>query len=220
MAFPDPLRILTLDQSIFDVEGAVAMTWKHIPIYDLSTYRNLFPDQQVIPSIGSQTLALGAGDTAINVTTLQEPGPVSPVTNTYVDGAASNTVTKVTVVDDSVAAVEPRPWEKIVTLVEFWDAATVGQAIAALSVTLTSGSATVTVPDNHLLTPGQAIAGTGIPLGSIILRLSVSDQTVAVISQNATSNGAQTAALTGANRIAYYFAPEAIGGAPGCRILT
>lgn len=220
MAFPSALKVLTEDQSILQYDGAVAVSWRHISIYDLSTYRNLYPNQ--IVEINAKTPSITGSDSIINTAAVQAAGAVTgTITNEFDLGPPATTTNQTkTVADDSVTATEPRPWEKIVTLVEFWDAAAVGQAIAALSVTLTSGSATITVPDNHLLTPGQAISGTGIPLGSIILRLSVSDQTVAVISQNATSNGAQTAVLTGSNRIGWYIFTESIGAAPGCSILT
>jgi hypothetical protein len=220
MAFPDPLRVLTLDQSIFDVEGAVAMTWKDIPIYDLSTYRNLYPNQ--IVEINAKTPSITGSDSIINTAAVQAAGAVTgTITNEFDLGPPATTTNQTkTVADDSVTATEPHPWRKLVTLVEFWDSATVGKAIAALGVTLTSGSTSVVVPDNRLLTPGQAISGTGIPVGSIIMDVPAETPGSIKISQPATANGAQAAVLTGGNCVAYYFAPEGIGGAPGCRILT
>jgi hypothetical protein len=217
MSFPSALKILTEDQSILQMDGAVAVTWKDVPAFDYSTYRNLFPNQIVELNAKSITQLTEQTNTA----DLQPPGSITG-TITNESGVTANVSTQETktVADDSVVAEEPRPWKKLVTLVEFWDAITVGQAIAALGATLTSGSATIVVPNNKLLTPGQAIAGTGIPLGSIIMETPAAAPTTAILSQQATSNGAQTLALTGANRIGWYIFAESIGAAPGCSILT
>lgn len=221
MALPDPFKVLTLDQAILQYDGAVAVTWKNVRRYDRSTYRNLYPNQQVSFNPRTLNVPASASNDVTNTVTLQAPGSLTgTLQSTFDSTGAVETNNSKTVGDDSVTAVDPRFWEKPATLVEFWDAATVGQAIAALDVTLVSGNATVTVPDNTLLTPGQAIAGTGIPLNTIILEIPIDTPTSVILSNKATATGAQTAVLTGSNRVGYYYDDEGPGGAPGVTLLS
>lgn len=216
MALPTTFKVLTEDQSIFEYTNAVAVTWKPTELYDSSTYRNLFPNQQVV--LNPKTLLAASSTDETNTVTLQSPGTVAgTLVNTDLSTVVDNN--SKTIVDDSVAAIEPHPWLKIRTLVEFWDSTSVGEAMT-LTASLTSGNATIVVPNNRLLTPGQAISGTGIPVGAKIMKIPVDSPTTAILTHKATATADAEATLTGSNRVGYYYADEGLGGAEGVSILT
>lgn len=213
MALPSTLRILLEDQAVLEIVDAVCWTRKHVATYDGSTYRNLFPNQKVRLDPIQQPTEL----TTINTetTTLQVPGTIS---STVIANNAASTYTDTLVGDDSVTAIEPRIWKKVRTRVEFWDAATPGVAMT-LSATTVSGSATVTVPDNSVLTPTQEISGTGIPTGAKILSIPITSSTTVILTHQATASATVTATLTGANYVGGYWEDEAQGDAPNVSIL-
>lgn len=110
----------------------------------------------------------------------------------------------------------PRQTEKLRTMVQFWSGA-IGHAMT-LTVDTTSGSATIIVPDNELLTPGQLISGTGIPTGARILSVLVPEaasatnhnfsRTKVILSHQCTATASVEATLTGSDLLGWVWDDE------------
>lgn len=208
---PSPLEILLKDQSILVIEDAAAWSRKVVDHFDASTYRNTFLNNQI--SLNPVSIP-GTATEITNTAALQVPGTVTGDIVNEFDSSGSPTIlatrqSKI-IIDDVAGAVEPHPWLKPRTRWDFWDGA-IGFALAALSVTLTNGSATAVVPDNTRLFPGQAITGTNIPTSTVILSVPHASRTSIVLSNKATGAGDTTAVLTGSNWLGGFFEDEAVG---------
>jgi hypothetical protein len=150
---------------------------------------------------------------------MQVPGTVSGTVVNSTDAGLTVIIRgERLIIDDIAAGIEPHPWMKIRTRVEFWDSADVGIA-TTIQATLTSGSATIVVPNNRLLTPGQKISGTGVPVGATVLSLSFTDFTSVIISAKATANGDNTMTLAGSNYLGGYWDDEELAGASSVALL-
>lgn len=206
MALPNPLEILLLDQVKIIIEGAANVSRKQVDFYDASTYRNTFANHTVTVKPSANTLA-PTGASTTDTATLQVPG--SPGSATVVSTTASTYNSRV-YLDDVASAVEPHIWKKIRTRVEFWDGV-IGNAIPTLSVATVSGNATLTVSDNSLLTPGQAVSGAGIPSGAIIMFVPFTTRTTVIISHQATATATVIATVTGSNYVGGYWEDEELG---------
>lgn len=196
MAFPSSLVAYLESGITVTILNAVRETRKPVITWDKEKFRDSPP---VV--VGG---AAGAGALSSDPTVSVAGGSTQTVT-----GFSDNIVAPSSVIqDDAFTHVPKRNVPKLDELVEYWDSETVGDAMT-MSVTTVSGSATITVPDAQLLTPGQAISGTGIPLGTIILDIlsesaGVITKTTAVMSQQATATGTAAATLTGGNRVGKY----------------
>lgn len=208
---PSPLEILLKDQSILVIEDAAAWSRKVVDHFDASTYRNTFLNNQI--SLNPVSVS-GTGTLVTNTAALQVPGTVTGDLVNEFDSTASPLITSTRqskiIIDDVAGAVDPHPWLKPRTRWDFWSGA-VGFALAALEVTLTSGSATAVVPDNTRLFPGQAITGTNIPINTVILSVPHANRNSIVMSNKATGTGDTTAVLTGSNWLGGFFEDEAVG---------
>lgn len=212
MALPTPLEILLQDQVKLVIKDAAAVSRKQVDYYDGSTYRNTFPNHKLDVKPNNVTaFATFTTDTA-NLQVLGSPGAATLVNNAA--GALASRV----YLDDVASAVEPHIWKKIRTRVEFWSGV-IGNALPTLSVTTTSGSATLTVSDNSLLTPGQAISGTGIPTGAVIMFVPFATRTSVILTHQATASATVTATLTGSNYLGGYWEDEELGNASEIAIL-
>lgn len=208
MAFPTTLYAYLEGGIQVKITGAVRETRKPVITWDKEKYRDT-PSLVVGGAAGTDSNA------APEVTSAQISGGVNP-TVTF-DGSGTIEVTGASSVlqEDAYTHIPKRNVPKLDELVEYWDSETVGDAMT-LSVTTVSGSAVITVPDAQLLTPGQAIAGTGIPLGTVILDIlsesaGVITKTTAVMSQQATGTATVSATLTGGNRVGKYKESEFLG---------
>lgn len=199
MALVTPLYALLEGGTQVKIVGAFKQTRKPIIVWDKEMYRDT--PTAVVGGIAG----VGGTDTLISVAGGVNPTASGDVTD-YV--SADTSVEQ----EDAFTHVPKRYVPKLDTLVEFWDADTVGLAMT-LSVTTVSGSGEITVPDAQLLTPGQGITGTGIPAGTVILSIlsqsnGVIDTTVAVMSQQATATGTAAATLTGSNKVGEFMQSE------------
>lgn len=204
MALPTPLKILLQDQVLIIIEDALSVSRKNVRDYDLSVVRNVLPNGYVVIKPSNITPAPPSVTDTIHLQAAGAPAAATLVNTT------DDTFEARAFLDDIVAAVQPRPVEKIRTKIEFWDGEDVGRAMT-LTATLTSGNATIVVPDNTLLTPGQPISGTGIPPGAIIFSVPIDSLTTVILSHKATSNGDQEVTLGGSNYLGGYFEDEAMG---------
>jgi hypothetical protein len=195
MAFPSILK--SLGESGFQdiIEGALAVTRKPFIVMLGDDYRD---DPVPLINAAGYDATSGAG-------TVAEGGGVGVYTGwgKALDFAGTESTTPLTYASDLVLHIAPRVRVKLHTIIQWWDAVTVGHAMT-MSVTTTSGSAQVTVPDARRLTPGQSITGTGIPAGTTIESIfsivnGIVTTTVAILSQQATASGTVSATLTGAN---------------------
>jgi hypothetical protein len=220
---PSPLTILLKDQVNLIIVGAAAWTRRVFIHNDASTYRNQFLNNQITilpPGFSLDPAALDRTGTT-QITSPGVPTPTPPVQNVQdVTPGPAMTLRSRTILDDVASAIPPHIWDKPRTRVEFWDQTTVGKVIAALVLTLTSGSATAVVPNNAILTVGQAVTGTNIPINTIILEVPADAQTSVVLSNKATGSGDTIAALTGSNYLGGYFEDEAIGDGDDAVILS
>lgn len=216
--FPSPLKILLKDQAILEIEGAANYSRKVVDHFDASTYRNTFLNNQITlnpPALNGNT----SGDET-NTATLAVPGTLSgSIVNSHVTTNDVYVKASRVIGDDVACAIEPRPWKKPRTRVDFWDGV-IGFAMTALSVTLVNGNATATVPDNSRLFPGQAISGTNIPTNTIILSVPHDTRTSIILSNKATGAGDVTAVLTGSNYLGGYFEDEVVGDGIDAMILS
>ena len=208
MAFPTTLYAYLESGIQVKITGAVRETRKPVITWDKEKYRD-------VPSlvVGG---ASGAQGDATSLQSVSVAGGVAPTVtfvrgdnNVYAIGGSSVSQ------EDGYTHVPKRNVPKLDELVEYWDSETVGDAMT-MTVTTVSGSAIITVPDAQLLTPGQAIAGTGIPAGATILDIlsesnGVITKTVAVMSHQATASAAVEATLTGGNRVGKYKESEFLG---------
>jgi hypothetical protein len=200
MAFPSTLK--SLGESGFQniIEGALAVTRKPIIVGLGEDYRD--DPVQLLNAAGYHT---DLGGSTIGSGEVQYGAGVGVYTGfgEALDPSGTVSSTPLTYAADPVLHIAPRVRVKLHTLIQWWDAATPGHAMT-MSVTTTSGSATVTVPSARRLTPGQGITGTGIPAGTTIESIfsivnGIVTETVAVLSQQATATGTAAATLTGAN---------------------
>ena len=211
MAVQNPLKILLLDQVVVTIEGWSTRSRKDYLGYDNSTYRNLFPNQYI--TIKPLNTVSGAGIT--DTVTLQDAASVDGVT--VVTDAPGETTGERAIVDDSGTATPPHFWQKARTRVEFWSGV-IGIA-QTMTVTTTSGSATLTVGSNLSVIPGQAISGTGIPSGATVVSVPVDALTSIIISHQATASAAVAATLTGSDYVGGYWEDEALGDGKAVAIL-
>ncbi len=220
MALPSPFQVCLEDQAIANILGALGISRKHVVTYDGATYRNTLNGHQISILPPALNPITGAGSASqANTATPQVPGTVTGTVVNSIDSGATTIVRgEKIIIDDIAAAIEPHPWMKIRTRVEFWDSADVGIA-TTIQATLTSGSATIVVPNNRLLTPGQKIAGTGIPVGATVLSLSFTDFTSVIISAKATASGDNTMTLAGSNYLGGYWDDEELAGASSVALL-
>ncbi len=211
MALPKLIEILLQDQVKLIVEGAENWSRKQVDWNDTSTYRNTFPNHKVEVKPGNGSGVTLDTDTA----NVQVPG--SPAAATVVNDWTTGDLATRVFVDDVVAAIEPHIWKKIAWRVEFWDGP-IGREMT-MTVGTTSNSATISVPDNSLLTPGQLIAGTNIPTGARILYVPYSTRTSVILSHKATNTGDVEATFDGSNWLAGYWEHESLGDAQSIKIL-
>lgn len=206
---PSPLKILTKDQNLLEIEGAAAWSRKVVDHFDASTYRNTFIGNLL--TLNPRDVAASSTEET-NTATLAGPAAFSGTLENHTISSVPFASTKETklVGDDVANAIEPRPWKKPRTRIDFWDGA-IGFALAALEVTLANGDAEAVVPDNERLFPGQAISGTNIPTNTIILSVPFDHRTKIILSNKATGAGDTTAVLTGSNWIGGYFEDEDVG---------
>ena len=208
MSFSSNLFAALEQGNQINILTALTLTRKPIVVYDEEMFRDSPPvitggaalssalDLEVMTIAGGVEQTVTEEDAGLSLYSLK--GPSS------------------TLEDDSYKHVPKRYIPKLATLIEYWDALTVGLAMT-MSVTTTSGSTALTVPNNEVLTPGQAITGTGIPAGTTILQTipvplnGVIIFTSAVMSQAATASGTVTATLTGANKVGEIMQAEFIG---------
>lgn len=187
------------------IVGAVVQSRKTIIAYD----KEMFRDTPSLVVGGASGVDDNAGTTPM---TAQIAGGVSPTVtfggNTIEVVGASSVLQ-----EDAFLHIRKRHIDKMDTVVQFWDAATIGVALAGLSVTTVLNSAIITVPNAELLTPGQGITGVGIPVGTTILAIlseaaGVITKTTAVMSQAATAAGTVSAVLTGSNLVGEFMQSE------------
>ncbi len=219
MSLPSPFQVCLEDQVVADILGAVGISRKNIVTYDGSTYRNTLTNHQIslVPPGLNPLSGTGGGQT--NTGTMQVPGTVTGTIVNSIDAGVTAILRASRIIADDVAsAIEPHFWAKVRTRVEFWDSADVGIA-TTIQATLTSGSATLVVPNNRILTPGQKISGTGIPLLSTVLSLSITDFTSIIISAKATASGDNTMTLAGSNYLGGYWDDEELAGASSVALL-
>lgn len=199
MAFPSTLVAYLESGITVTIINAARETRKPVITWDKEKFRDSPP---VV--VGGASAHSGGTDPVQSVaggtTQTVDPG----LSTSVVSIVAPSSVVQ----DDAYTHIPKRNVPKLDELVEYWDSETVGDAMT-MSVTTVSGSATITVPDAQLLTPGQAISGTGIPLGTVILDIlsesaGVITKTTAVMSQQATATGTAAATLTGGNRVGKY----------------
>lgn len=218
MPLPATFKVLLKDQALLEILGAARVTRRPFRWYDGSTYRNTMPNNVLVvrPTslVNTQNPTTETNTASVNV-----PGtPTTPVVATA-SGTTSRTADSRNIVDDVAAGIEPRPHGKVRELVEFWAEDTVGIPMK-LTGTLASGNATIVVPNNRLITPGQALAGSGIPADAIFLWMNPETTTAAILSHKATSTGDQELTLSGSDLLAYYWDDEGIGGAEAASILV
>jgi hypothetical protein len=191
------------------IEGAKTMTRKEIVVYDKEKYRD------------KPTPVVAVAKAAYNDTGFASTVEFENVSG--VDPAISSELTDKALVFNGVSSIPQeddythtpkRNVPKLDTLVEFWDddEGLVGLQME-MDVTTVDGSAEITVPDSRLLTPGQAISGTNIPLGAIILGIiteqnGVITTTKAMLSKKATASGEDAVTLTGANKVGEFMQSE------------
>lgn len=194
MALPTPLFAFLESGIQVKIVGAVAETRKPIIVFDKEMFRDVptFVNGAAAGSLGANASAVANGI-----------APTASVNAAVPDATASGESSVKE--EDAYKHVPKRYVPKLDTLIEFWDAATVGHAMT-LSVTTLINNATITVPDATLLTPKQGITGTGIPAGTTILSIlsqanGIITTTTAVMSQQATASGTVAATLTGANKV-------------------
>jgi hypothetical protein len=213
MGFPPILYIYKLDGSQTKVTGALAFTRKRVVCYG-TPYRDSFnaawmgagylpylvPNAPTVATAKIGGFPIGADGADVDVKT-----------STISDSSLSKDTVSL---PDEVSHYPWRSKQYLRYLWQFWDAATVGEAIS-LTVTTVSGSANVTVADSQLLTPGQEISGAGIPVGARIsdfLTLTSGsmqiNQTQVQLTMQCTASATVTATLTGANLLATAFEDE------------
>ncbi len=211
MALPNPLQIALQDQIILTISNAAVWSRKNVVHYDDSTYRNTMANHQLTLK-PSNIASITEWDT--DTATLQVPG--TPGATTVVNSNTTTMNSRI-ILDDVAAAIEPRIWKKVRTKIEFWSGA-IGRQMT-MTVTLASGNATITVPDNSQLTPGQTITGTGIPTGATILCIPLDSTTTVILSHKATATGDEAATLGGSDYCGGYFEDEGLGDAEEIAIL-
>lgn len=213
MSFPTKCWILAEVGNQIEIAGALAWTRKRV-LYSESAYRDSFNAAFMGGAIPNTSNVTGG---KLSGALLAENAAASTTYLTQVPASIAAPAANVQVLSLS-DEIGHYPWRiKVYVryLIQFWDATTVGQAMT-ISATTVSGNPTITVPDSELLTPGQAITGTGIPTGTIVLRtIAITEglpvTTAAILSQNATASATVAATLTGANCLASYFEDEIIG---------
>jgi hypothetical protein len=215
MALPTTLYFLKEDGSMTKIVNAVR--WTRKPVFVAGgAYRDTFnaaylgaAHKSGLPPNAATVATAFVGGFPIGA----DGADVDMKTSTISDSS----ITKDTVVlPDEVAHYPWRTKRYVRWLWEFWDASTVGDAMT-LTVTTTIGSATITVSDCALLTPGQAISATGIPTGAIIFNflepasgsMLVNDTTVK-LSHQATASASVAATLTGSNRLGMVWEDEVV----------
>lgn len=209
--FPAILYALLENGNQIQIKNAVVQTQKPLIIYDTETYRDT-------PSLVTGGAA-GTIATSGQLPVVQIAGGVNPTVSQtspsasiyFVEATGASSVSE----EDAYKHVPKRFVPKLDTICEFWDDTLVGLAMT-ISVTTTLNSATITVPDATLLTPGQGITGTGIPAGTIILNIlsqsnGVITTTTAVMSQQATAAGTVAGTLTGSNLVGRFKYSEFLG---------
>lgn len=219
MALPTTIYVEKENGSQTLISNAVQWTRKRV-LWSEGAYRDSFgasfmggaiPNANDIagPSLAGALIGQGG---------VSGSGPATTTYLTEVPATISSPAQDVQVISlsDEIGHYPWRVKEYIRWQLQFWDAATVGLAIPSLSVATTSGSATLTTSDTTLLTPGQAISGTGIPTGAIVLaHLDISDglpnRTQIIISSQATASATVIATLTGSNCLGSFFEDEIIG---------
>lgn len=198
MAFPSTLK--SLGESGFQVivEGALYVTRKPFIVILGEDYRD---DPVQLLNAGGYTDVGGAQGSG----SVELGGGVGVYTGwaQAINAAGVESSTPATYASDVVLHIAPRTRIRLHEHIQWWDAATPGHTMT-MSVTTTSGSASITVPDASRLTPGQGITGTGIPAGTTIESIfsitnGILSKTVATLSQQATATGTAAATLTGAN---------------------
>lgn len=208
-----PLFVEKENGSLTKIEFAKGFSRKRV-CYSENTYRDIFGAAamgRVIPN------AADAAADSISGAQLATDALAAITHTTKVSGTLSAAASSVDVsLSDDVSHYPNRIKEYIRWKLEFWDATTVGIAIASLSVTTTSGSAIIVVADSSLLTPGQAISGTGIPAGTTISEIlpiadGIHSKTSVVLSSQATASGTVIATLTGSNCLGSFYEDEVIG---------
>lgn len=210
MPLPAILYVAIETGLMIKVVGAFRETRKPIIVFDKEMYR----DSPPVVTGGAFGAANDASDSSYLSGAIA--GGMNP---TVTFGVTPATITAVgnasTEEDDSVTHVPKRYIPKLDTLVEFWDADTVGTA-GTISVTTTLNSGIITVPDASQLTPGQGIASANFPAGTVVLSIftqadGVIDATKAVVSQAATIASTVAATLTGSNKVAEVMQSEVLG---------
>ena len=191
------------------IEGAFTETRKEILVFDKQVYRD------TPPQVGS------GGGVQVNDASLNVNGGTTP-TITTPGGFTGSTISSPSAVlqDDNFTHIPMRLVPKLDTLVEFWADGDVGLAMN-IAATLVNGSATITVPNSRLLTPGQGISGNNIPSTTIILSILAFNNTTGLInttdvimSNAATASGNTTAILTGgAIKVGEFMQSEFLGWA-------
>lgn len=204
MSLPNPLFVLLEGGTQVKIENAVRRTRKPIIVYDKETFR----DTPTAVVGGAAVADVVNNPQGVSIAGGVDPTAEDPESNGFFRLLGASSVLE----EDAYLHVPKRYIPKLDTLVEFWDAETVGLAMT-MSVTTVSGSAVITVPDAQLLTPGQGITGTGIPANTIILSIlsqtnGVITTTTAVMSQQATASATVAATLTGSNQVGEFMQSE------------
>lgn len=204
MSFPTTLYLYKADGSQTKHSNGAAVTRKRV-LFSRDAYRDIFNAAQIGGSLVSSDNVGGisapkVGDGAL---TTGLYSTLVPSTITNVESFS---------LSDEVSHYAWRVKEYVRWLVEVWDSAVVGHAMT-MTVDTTSGSATITVPDGTLLTPGQAISGTGIPTGAKVLEIlpitdGIPSRTSVKLTHKCTASAAVEATLTGSNRIGWCFEDE------------
>lgn len=193
------------------IENAKTETRKEIVVYDTEKYRD---KPTPVVEVGKAAFD-GAGVSGMiaefdNISgvdvTLEE------TTNAVVFRGTSSIPQ-----EDDYTHTPKRNVPKIDTLVEFWDDedGKVGLEME-MDIETVDGEWEITVPNSRLLTPGQSIAGVGIPLGAIILEIITEQNGVittnkAMMSKRATATGEVAATLTGANKVGEFLQSQFMG---------
>lgn len=215
MSFPSTLYNLLESGLQGKVTSALRMTRKLIVIFEADTYRDSPP---VLPGVaGALVVDTGADPNVAFQVSGCAPEPTVAVAQVAATTSYSVTAkgASSTLQDDAYTHVPKRFIPKLATLVEFWDSEVVGHALT-MTVTTTSGSATITVPDSEILTPGQAVSGTGIPTGAKVLSTltqsnGVITRTTAVLTHKCTGSADVEATFTGGNKVGEFLQKEHIG---------
>lgn len=215
MPFPPILFALLEGGTQVKIVGAQLRTRRNIIVYDKEVFRDVPPPVAAAAIVGPLSGGLGPVDEASISGGVQV---VDATTETGWSGGYMMKSDSSILQDDNYTHNKKRHVAKIDTLVEFWDDEDGGGPGMAMEMEVTTvlGNATITVPDSHLLVPGQSIVAEGsIPAGTKILSTITENdgtitRTTAIMSKKATAAGSVVATLGGSNLVGEFMQSEFI----------